>query len=191
MFTGIVETQSAVYAHPAGEQTMKLVIVRPTGWDLQIGQSIAVNGACLTVTKFTEDSFTVVLMSETLRKTSFGSKVPEVVNLERAMLATDRFEGHIVQGHVDTVGEVTGILEGDGQYELSISFDASFDTLVVPKGSITIDGVSLTVVKADLAKLSVALILHTLKETTLGELREGDNVNLEFDVIGKYLQKFK
>ena len=146
---------------------------------------------CLTVVDFDDDSFIVELMPETIEKTIFGNHIPKIVNVERAMLATDRFEGHIVQGHVDTTGEVEAVRESDGSHMLAIMYDSKHSGLVVSKGSVTIDGVSLTVVDADSEKLSVALIPHTLKGTTLGELKEGDMVNLEFDIIGKYLSKYK
>ncbi|MDA8597019.1 riboflavin synthase [Candidatus Pacebacteria bacterium] len=187
MFTGIIETTQTVRKQETSEGVLSLEIVMPDGWQLALGQSIAVNGACLTVVSFDSDHFVVELVPETLEKTIFGESVPTAVNLERAMLPTDRFEGHIVQGHIDTVGEVQSVLTQDNRYELAISFTAPFTQLVVPKGSITIDGVSLTITNMTTDTFSVALIPHTLRETTLGTLREGDKVNLEFDIVGKYL----
>ena len=188
MFTGIVETIAAVTAEK-NEEITRFTIEKPTGWELTVGQSIAVNGTCLTVVSFDERGFAVELVAETLTKTSFGSNPPKKVNLERAMLAGGRFEGHIVQGHIDTVGTAIVTATKENNWTLTVSFDQQFDYLVVPKGSITIDGVSLTVVDPRSRELSVALIPHTLENTTLGALKEGSQVNLEFDIVGKYLQK--
>lgn len=125
-------------------------------------------------------------MPETLQKTAFGRILPQQVNLERSLGAADRFGGHFVQGHVDGLGQVCKIYQTDG-YRLHVTFDTVHAPLVIPKGSITINGVSLTAVDARQNELSVALIPHTLEHTTLGDLRQGDPVNLEFDMIGKYI----
>lgn len=188
MFTGIIETTEIIQDVVKEGGLLRMSIQRPNSWELTVGQSIAVNGACLTVVSFDDKIFTVELMEETLKKTTLRGQTPHIVNLERAMLPTDRFEGHIVQGHVDTVGDVVAVAVGDGHH-VTISFDATFAHLVVPKGSITIDGVSLTVVDCTESTLTVALIPHTLKHTTLSDLEEGSQVNLEFDIIGKYITR--
>ena len=191
MFTGIIEAKSKVVSNTETESVISLVVEKPSGWEVEIGQSIALNGACLTVVEFDAETITFELIAETLKKTSFGNGFPGVVNVERAMLPTDRFEGHIVQGHVDTVGEVVKNANIDGSWNLVISFSNEFDHLVVQKGSITINGVSLTVVDPQPGELTVCLIPHTLEVTTLGELSVGDQLNLEFDIIGKYITKTK
>ena len=189
MFTGIIEEKNIVVSHEEGDEVTRLVVKIPSGWKLKLGQSIAVNGTCLTVVGFNDETFTVELMRETLNKTTFGKYIPESVNLERAMLPSDRFEGHIVQGHVDMVGEVTGVEKGKETMGLTISHRKTHSNLIVEKGSITVDGVSLTVVNPRESEFSVALIPYTIKETTLGLLKRGDFVNLEFDIIGKYIIK--
>ena len=189
MFTGIIEAKTSVVSDDVRNEITTLVIKTPVGWKLHENQSISVNGACLTVVEFDDKTFTVELMRETLNKTTFGKYIPESVNLERAMLPSDRFEGHIVQGHVDIVGEVTGVEKGKETMGLTISHRKTHSNLIVEKGSITVDGVSLTVVNPRESEFSVALIPYTIKETTLGLLKKGDFVNLEFDIIGKYIIK--
>jgi riboflavin synthase len=187
MFTGIITHITPIKdSHKIGEG-LRIILEKPQEWsDLVLGESIATNGACLTVSSFNDTEYEVFLMPETLEKTIFGQQVPAKVNLERSLSAADRFGGHFVQGHVDGVGQVARIDETDG-YRLYISFDKANAPLVIPKGSVTINGVSLTVVDAKQDELSVALIPHTLQHTTLGDLRVGDPVNLEFDMIGKYI----
>lgn len=186
MFTGIIETTATVISSEATDAVMKLVLERPAGWDIVIGQSIAVNGVCLTVVSADESSMTFEVVAETVDRTTFGEAISMLVNLERAMLPTDRFEGHIVQGHIDAVGEVTAVSSVHGRH-LTVTFDPSYSRLVVPKGSITIDGVSLTITEVNEGSFSVALIPHTIEETTLGSAEQGTRVNLEFDIIGKYI----
>lgn len=162
---------------------------KPVGWDdLALGESIATNGACLTVAEMRANEYDCQLVPETLAKTSFGVKLPETVNLERSLSVKDRFGGHFVQGHVDGVGKVTKI-DSAGEYRLHINFDIDKQDLVISKGSITIDGVALTVAEVQGANFSMAIIPHTLESTTLGSLKVGDAVNLEFDMIGKYIAK--
>lgn len=187
MFTGIIETKSNVIDHKTVDGLLELTLARPNGWDIVRGQSIACDGVCLTVETFDEQSFMVKLMPETLNKSTYGGSIPAEVNLERAMLANGRFEGHVVQGHVDCAGSVSNITSAEGWTTITISHDHSFDKLVVPKGSIAINGVSLTVVDPAPGQLSVALIPHTLEITTLGTLSTDQTVNLEFDILGKYI----
>lgn len=191
MFTGIIEAVGQISQRTDAENLTTLVLKRPQGWELSVGQSIAVSGVCLTVVAFTDDDFTVELMPETLSKTVFGNTGLKTVNLERAMLANGRFEGHVVQGHADTVGEISAIDQVGETAVFKVSFPESFSNLVVEKGSITIEGVSLTVVEAGAGLLSAALIPHTLSRTTLGDKKPGEAVNLEFDILGKYILKNK
>ena len=187
MFTGIITSVADVKTQAKTAAGLKLTIAKPAAWkDLQLGESVATEGVCLTVAKIGGDSYECELVPETLRKTAFGIKVPAKVNLERALAAGDRFSGHFVQGHVDGVGTVKKISKKTG-YELEISFDPTHQNLVIPKGSITVNGVSLTVADVGDSSFRVALVPHTLKQTTLGAAKTGDKVNLEFDMIGKYI----
>lgn len=187
MFTGIISATAQVIATTQVKDGLQATFEMPSGWDdVVLGESIAVNGVCLTVSALHDGSWSALLMPETLSVTSFHKGMPNSVNLERAMPLTERLSGHIVQGHVDGVGKVVKVDTTDG-YEISIEFPAISAGLVVYKGSITIDGVSLTVTKLAKNILRVALIPHTLASTTLGNLQKNDIVNLEFDVIGKYV----
>lgn len=189
MFTGIITATTQINASKELQQGLKLTLKKSRGWDdLVLGESIAVNGVCLTISDLREGEWDTVLMPETLEKTIFGRYIPDLVNLERALPVGERLGGHIVQGHVDTIGTVEAIDKADG-YRVTISFDKSFNNLVIDKGSITINGVSLTVTATSNNQLSVALIPHTLKNTTLSSLTKGSIVNLEFDILGKYILK--
>ncbi len=192
MFTGIVEEIGHVAAVDVADRQARLAVrcdavVR----DAAVGDSISVGGCCLTVTSLPPDGFTADLMAETLRATALGSlTVDDPVNLERAMRADTRFGGHLVQGHVDAVGQVTGRRDEPGTVVLSLRAPASVARYLVAKGSITVDGVSLTIVDVDDAGgFEVGLIPHTLAETTLGVRQPGDAVNLEVDVIAKYVER--
>ena len=187
MFTGIVSDTTTVRAGQLTDKGRTLSLARPPAWiDLQLGESVSVNGACLTVAALRDDEFDCFAVPETLDKTSFGTKLPERVNLERSLKVTDRFGGHFVTGHVDNVSQVTKIDQTDG-YWLTVRFNTEFRDLVLYKGSITINGVSLTIAEATKDSLRVTLIPHTLEHTTLSTLQVGDQVNLEFDVLGKYV----
>lgn len=187
MFTGIITHMTEVVGNQKGAEGLTLSFKRPADWrDIELGESIATNGACLTVAAIRDDEYDCYLMQETLDKTAFGQKLPESVNLERSLRAGDRFGGHFVQGHVDCVGAVSAIDTTDG-HRLSVDFPKENRQYVIYKGSITIDGVALTVTELQGNTLSVALIPHTLEHTTLGKLAPGDSVNLEFDMIGKYV----
>lgn len=183
MFTGIIEAIGNVKAI---NQT-GLVISRPAAFtDVQEGSSIAISGICLTVKHLTPASMAFDLSKETILRTTFGSlAVGSPVNLERALPATGRFEGHIVQGHVDGIGSV---IEHNGEI-LSLSYFPDVQHFIVEKGSITIDGVSLTISYIDNETFSVALIPFTELHTTLYGLQKGSNVNIEFDIIGKYIYR--
>lgn len=189
MFTGIIETTANITKRTNIADVLTLEISKPVGWEVSIGQSIAVNGACLTVVIFDETTFTVELMTETLTKTTFADEGLVTVNLERAMPAKGRFEGHIVQGHVDTVGSIRSVDVTEQSWLIWVSYDPSFDHLVVEKGSITIDGISLTVIDTIPGGCSVGIIPHTLQMTALSTKEVDAAVQLEFDIIGKYLHK--
>jgi riboflavin synthase len=189
MFTGLVEIQGSVTAIQKTGSGICLSIKPLSDFDLSLGDSVAVNGVCLTVTKHNGDvSFDI--SPETMRSTDLGElHNGDRVNLERALRLSDRLGGHIVSGHVDNVGTVREIRQV-GEYTF-YTFDAPPDILryVVKKGSIAIDGISLTVVDLDSRSFSVAIIPHTLTATNIGQRRVGDKVNLETDIIGKYVEK--
>lgn len=191
MFTGIVEAIGTVTEVVAGGDGLRLTIACPaivTG--LKIGDSVAINGTCLTAVGLSADAFAAEAVPETLAKTNLGDlSAGAIVNLERPMRADGRFDGHIVQGHVDAVGTVTEVVEeGDGR-RFSIAVDDRLARYIVDKGSVTVDGVSLTVAALTDEGFQIALIPHTLEVTTLGRRRRGDRVNIEIDVIAKYVER--
>lgn len=186
MFTGIVTHTTDITKTTPDQRGLKLSFKRPNEWaDLRLGESVSTNGVCLTVAAIRPKEYDCFLMPETLKKTAFGKTVPKQVNLERALGVGDRFGGHFVQGHVDGIGTVVRIDESD-DWRIAVEFPREYLELVVPKGSIAINGVSLTVAALHDTTLEVAVIPHTLKHTTLDSLKVGDAVNLEFDMIGKY-----
>lgn len=191
MFTGIVETVGVITEVEETDGGRRFRIKSETVADSTVGSSVAVAGVCLTITGTEGDEFMVELVSETIRRTSLGRLgVGERVNLERAMSASGRFDGHIVQGHVDGVGRVTEVVEeGEGRRLTVGEIPATVAPYVVEKGSITVEGVSLTVAALTPDGFEVALIPHTLGVTTLGALQTGDLVNLEADILAKYLER--
>jgi riboflavin synthase len=196
MFTGIVEELGHVVALEPGEASARLTVAGPlVTSDAVHGASIAVNGVCLTVVEHGDGQFTVDVMAETLDRSSLGDLgVGDRVNLERAMSATSRFGGHIVQGHVDGTAEILSRTPGDRWEVVRLSLPDALSRYVVEKGSITVDGVSLTVSALDVsaaggATFSVSLIPTTLALTTLGHKAVGDPVNLEIDVLAKYVER--
>ncbi len=192
MFTGIIETMGELIAiEREGDITHLRVRAPDVAEGLAIGDSVANNGVCLTVTSSAEGVMNFDAIQETLDKTSLGSlNVGDAINLERAMAADGRFGGHIVQGHVDTTGQVRAFEKQGDDVRLHIQTPEDFAELLVPKGSVTISGVSLTVVDVVKDGFDVALIPVTMRDTTLGALQIGDPVNLEADVIGKYVQRY-
>lgn len=191
MFTGIIEAVAEIVSSESTDEILTLHIATPVDWEtLVLGQSIAVNGACLSVSAInnTDNTFAVQLMPETISRTIFGSNQPQIVNLERAMSASARFEGHIVQGHIDSTAIVQKVGETQEWRTITFTFDESYSSLVIEKGSVAINGVSLTVADVNAEQLTVALIPITLKDTTLGELKLGDKVNIEFDYLAKIIQ---
>lgn len=190
MFTGIVEQKGTVGDVRESTEGKRLTISGHGLGELPIGASIAVNGVCLTAVDTNTDQLTVDVVPETLRRTNLGAvDVGTSVNLERPMPADGRFDGHIVQGHVDGVGQVSVIEKGDAGVTLTIVVPEELRRYLVEKGSVTIDGVSLTVAGLTETGFSVALIPHTLEVTTLGLRQVGDQVNLEMDVLAKYVER--
>ena len=191
MFTGIVEEVGAIRNIKRGQHSAVLTIHAKTVLEeTRIGDSIAVNGICLTVTRLFPDGFSADVMHETLNRSSLaGLTAGSVVNLERAMPANGRFGGHIVAGHVDGVGHIANIRRDDTAVWYTVHAGPEILRYVVEKGSITIDGISLTVAAAAADSFSVSTIPHTNAVTTLGERKVGDLVNLETDIIGKYVER--
>lgn len=191
MFTGIVEEVGKVLkVQKTGNTSFIEIQAKKVLSDTHIGDSIAVNGVCLTVTDMTANSFRADVMNETLSRSSLGSlKIGSVVNLERAMAANGRFGGHIVSGHIDGTGVISDIKNDGNAVWYTFSADSSLLRYIVEKGSIAIDGISLTVAKVTESTFSVSIIPHTASETILSAKTIGDIVNLENDIIGKYVEK--
>jgi len=192
MFTGIVETVGIVEEVGSADGLTRLVIdASPIAEGLEIGDSVAVNGGCLTVTANRGGRLSFEAVRETIECTSLGDlKVGSRVNLERAVRASDRLDGHIVQGHVDGVGTVRQMVRDGNDVRLQIDCDPELADCVVEKGSIAVDGVSLTVAALTPSGFEVALIPHTLELTTLRDCQPHDRVNLEADVLGKYVKRY-
>lgn len=190
MFTGIIETLGIIQKIEKEGTNVHFEIASKINHELKIDQSLAHNGVCLTVVEINESTYRVTAIDETLTKTNLKSWQPgKKVNLERCMAANGRFDGHIVQGHVDQIGTVEQITENDGSWVFDFSFDPSLGNVTVEKGSITINGTSLTCFNSKSGKFSVAIIPYTYEHTNFHELKKGDEVNLEFDIIGKYIQR--
>lgn len=191
MFTGIVEETGVIRAVQRGAKSAVLTVeAKKVLEDVHVSDSIATNGVCLTVTAVRGGCFTADVMNETLRRSSLGSLTPgSRVNLERAMAANGRFGGHIVSGHIDGTGTVVSVRRDDIAVWYTIRTTPQLMRYIVEKGSIAIDGISLTVAAVETDRFSVSIIPHTVQETTLGEKRPGATVNLENDIIGKYVEK--
>ena len=190
MFTGIVEAIGIVTAVDKESGNLKLSIQSPFTGELKVDQSVSHNGVCLTVTKIRNDEYEVTAIEETILRTNLGRlKKGDPVNLERCMRLGDRLDGHLVQGHVDETAVVTKREEKDGSRIFTFEYNSFSHNITVEKGSICVNGVSLTVVESQHNRFSVAIIPYTLEHTNFHQLKEGDTVNLEFDVIGKYIAK--
>ncbi len=191
MFTGIVEEVGTLKAIRKGAHSAVLEIqAKVVLEDIHLGDSIAVNGVCLTATSFSPSGFTADVMHETLNRSALSALRPgSRVNLERAMAANGRFGGHIVAGHVDGVGTVRRIEKDDNAIWYTIAAGPEILRYVVEKGSITIDGISLTVARVDSDSFAISAIPHTVSVTVLADRKPGDQVNLETDIIGKYVEK--
>ena len=208
MFTGIIKSVGKVVKAEKKGGSLYLTIQKPKtdgkSWKIKLGDSISTDGVCLTVAKIASGAYTCELMEETLRKSYFGSYTPKSVNLEQSMRLGDRLDGHFVLGHVDTVGKIISIEKSKSGTVYVITYPKAFSPLVVAKGSITMNGISLTVVDSEpkallwaspkqgfgpVVAFSVSLVDYSLKHTTMKEKEVGDPVNLEFDILGKYLLK--
>jgi riboflavin synthase len=190
MFTGIIETLGTLVDVKKEQENLHLTVQSALTPELKIDQSVAHNGVCLTVVSKTDSTYTVTAIQETCLKTNIESwAVGDVINLERAMLLGARLDGHIVQGHVDQTGICTEIREADGSWYYSFEYDPTLHNITIEKGSITVNGVSLTVVNSKANAFSVAIIPYTYEHTNFHTFKVGTKVNLEFDVIGKYVSR--
>ena len=192
MFTGIVKGTgmvTSVLKSKSGAETIIRVRLGKFGRGLKRGDSVCINGACLTATKLSKDEAEFEMIAETIRRTNLGHiKAGEMVNIERSLRVGDRLEGHFVLGHVDGTGIIEKIQKMATETIIWIKLDKGLAKLLVPKGSIAVDGISLTVVGVEADRISISLIPHTLKLTTLGVKRKGDRVNVETDMLGKYVR---
>ena len=190
MFTGIIEAVGIVQKITESGSNKDFWLSADFTDELKIDQSLAHNGCCLTVVEKKDHQYLVQAIDETLVKTNVGAwKVGDVVNLERCMQMNGRLDGHIVQGHVDERGEVVSIENKEGSFYITIKYDKQSKFLTVPQGSITVNGISLTVARSEDHQFSVAIIPYTWDFTNMNTLKAGDTVNLEFDIIGKYVAK--
>ncbi len=190
MFTGIIETIGRVSNLKRDQDNLEIIIESDLSNELKIDQSVAHNGVCLTVVALGEGTHTVTAISETLNKSNLGKlKVGDLLNLERCMQMNGRLDGHIVQGHVDQTGICTELIEKNGSWEYTISYDPAIGNITVEKGSICVNGISLTVVNSRENSFTVAIIPYTYEHTNMKSLKIGDTVNLEFDIIGKYVAR--
>jgi len=190
MFTGIIEDLGTVTKLDKDQDNLHLTIKSAVTHELKIDQSVAHNGICLTVVAISGDNYTVTAIKETIDKTNIGDlQLGDIVNLERAMKLGDRLDGHIVQGHVDQIGTCERVKEENGSWIFTFNYDASLGNVTIEKGSATVNGVSLTVVNSKKNNFSVAIIPYTYEHTNFKHLKKGSKINLEFDVLGKYIQK--
>lgn len=190
MFTGIVESLGVLKGIVKEGDNIHFTFNCSFTNELKIDQSLAHNGVCLTVVEINNDDYTVTAIEETLNKTNLGGLIEgDIVNLERCMKLGDRLDGHIVQGHVDQIGKVSKVEEQDGSWKFHINYDPSLNNITVNKGSITINGTSLTVVDSYDTGFSVCIIPYTFENTNFKNFKPGTIVNLEFDIVGKYLTK--
>lgn len=190
MFTGIIETLAKLEQIVKEQSNVHFTFSSSITHELKIDQSVAHNGVCLTVVAINGNQYTVTAIEETLLKTNLNTlQVGQIFNLERCMAANGRFDGHIVQGHVDEVGTVINIENNDGSWTYTISYNPSSKNVTVEKGSITINGTSLTVVNSTMNAFSVCIIPYTYENTVFKQLKLNDTVNLEFDIVGKYVAR--
>ena len=190
MFTGIIETLGIIQEIEKDKDNLHITIASSITDELQIDQSVAHNGICLTVVSINKTFYTVTAIGETIKKTTISHwQKGDSVNLERAMKLGDRLDGHIVQGHVDQIGTCTILKETNGSWYYTFNYDESLHNITIEKGSITVNGVSLTVVDSRKNEFSVAIIPYTFEHTNFNTFKVGTKVNLEFDVIGKYVSR--
>ena len=190
MFTGIIEAQAQILDIKEEGTNKHFMLSCPFIEELKIDQSVAHNGVCLTVVALQPDSYTVTAIAETLNKTNLNDLKPgDKVNLERCMAANGRFDGHIVQGHVDQTAVCKEILNQDGSWLFTFEYNPAAGNITVEKGSVCVNGISLTVVNSQQNSFSVAIIPYTYEHTNLNQVEPGTRVNLEFDIIGKYIAR--
>ncbi|MBD0723858.1 riboflavin synthase [Flavobacterium sp. L1I52] len=190
MFTGIIETLGTIQEIKHEKDNIHVTIEANITNELKIDQSVAHNGICLTVVAIKDSTYTVTAIDETIQKTNLGEwQKDDLVNLERAMKLGDRLDGHIVQGHVDQTGTCISIEETNGSWLYTFEYDDKLNNLTIEKGSITVNGVSLTVVNSQKNQFSVAIIPYTHEHTNFKNFKVGSKINLEFDVIGKYVSR--
>tara|TARA_X000001036_G_scaffold375197_1_gene363935 strand:+ start:360 stop:947 length:588 start_codon:yes stop_codon:yes gene_type:complete len=190
MFTGIIEDLGILKKIEKDGGNINLYFKSKLTQELKIDQSLSHNGVCLTVVSVVNDIYKVTAVKETLKKSSLGElKVSSIVNLERAMKSNARLDGHYVQGHVDQIGKCLNVKETDGSWYYEFEYDKASSNITIEKGSIAVNGVSLTVVDSKLDSFSVAIIPYTYNNTNFKKIQKGDIVNIEFDMIGKYISK--
>ncbi|PHS67330.1 MAG: riboflavin synthase [Flavobacterium sp.] len=190
MFTGIIEAMGEICSLTKEGSNLHIEVKSPITPELKIDQSVAHNGVCLTVVEISGAIYTVTAIKETLNKSNIGNlEIGSTVNLERSMKLGERLDGHIVQGHVDQTAICVAIAEEDGSTYFTFKYDETFNNLTIEKGSITVNGVSLTVVDSKKNEFSVAIIPYTIEHTNFSSFKIGAKVNLEFDVVGKYLKR--
>ena len=190
MFTGIIETLGTITNITKEQANIHLTVKSNFTNELKVDQSVAHNGVCLTVVHIEDNQYTVTAIKETLNKTNIGNlKVSDSVNLERGMKLGDRLDGHLVQGHLDQTATCTNITKEEGSTVFTFNYDEKNNNVTIEKGSITVNGVSLTVVNSKKNEFSVAIIPYTIEHTTFKYIELGNFVNLEFDVIGKYVSR--
>jgi len=190
MFTGIIEALGVVTEVVTKGSNRTFRVESPLSHAFKIDQSVSHNGVCLTVEQVTENAHQVTAIDETLQKTSLGSwSAGTLVNLEQCLPMNGRLDGHFVQGHVDSTGICTNLLEKDGSWEYTIQFQEDFAALMIEKGSISLNGISLTAFNVTNNSFTVAIIPYTYEHTNIKQLKLGDTVNLEFDLIGKYITR--
>ena len=190
MFTGIIEDLGILKKIDKEGSNVNLYFKSKLSHELKVDQSLSHNGVCLTVVLINNDIYKVIAVKETLEKSNIGDlKIGSLVNLERAMMSNARYDGHYVQGHVDQTGECINVIEANGSWYYEFKYDNSSNNITIEKGSISVNGVSLTVVNSKPDGFSVAIIPYTYNNTNFKKIQKGDIVNIEFDMIGKYVSK--
>ena len=190
MFTGIIETLGIIKDLKKDNNNLNITVFSSITHELKIDQSVAHNGVCLTVIAINNGEYTVTAIKETIEKTNLADwRVGDLLNLERAMKLGDRLDGHVVQGHVDQTGICKSIEEANGSWYFTFEYDSNLNNITIEKGSITINGVSLTVVNSKEKEFSVAIIPYTFEHTNFKNVQIGTTINLEFDVVGKYVAR--
>ena len=190
MFTGIIETLGIIKDLKKENDNLDIIISSIITHELKIDQSVAHNGVCLTVVAINNDEYTVTAIRETIQKTNLSDwKIGDLINIERGMKLGDRLDGHIVQGHIDQTGICKSVEEANGSWFFTFEYESNLNNITIEKGSITINGVSLTVVNSKENQFSVAIIPYTYEHTNFKNFKIGTKINLEFDVVGKYIAR--